>query len=69
MQFTLATATAVLAFSPVVLAAPSLANEKGKEYKPSASASAPAPPPPAATAGLSGLQGLSKTQQIFLSDT
>lgn len=69
MQFTWATAAAVLAFSPAVLAAPSSANETGKGYKPLASASAPAPPPPAATGGASGLQGLSKTQQILLSDT
>lgn len=67
MQFIVATAAALLAFSPAVLAAPSSANEKGKEHKPSASA--PAPPPPAGTGSASGLQGLSKTQQIFLSDT
>lgn len=71
MQFTLSTAAAILAFSPAVLAAPSSSNDKGMEYKASASAtaSAPSPPPPAATGGLSGLKGLSKTQQIFLSDT
>jgi hypothetical protein len=68
MQFALSTAAAILAFSPAVLAAPSSSNDKGMEYKASATASAP-PPPPAATGGLGGLKGLSKTQQIFLSDT
>lgn len=66
MQFTLSTAAAILAFSPAVLGAPS-SNDKGMEYKASASASAPSPP--AATGALDGLKGLSKTQQIFLSDT